>query len=378
MRISLSAPDISDAEIDAVTAVLRTRQLSLGPKLAEFEQAIAAYTGVPHAVAVSSGTAGLHLCVRALGLGEGDEVLVPSFTFIAAVNALRYERVKPVFVEIEEKTLNLDIAALERAITPQTRAIMVVHTFGCPADMDRIRVLADRHHLHIIEDACEAIGAEWDGRRVGTFGNAAVYAFYPNKQITTGEGGCVVTRDPALAARVRSLRNQGRTGDDWFDHAELGYNYRLSELACALGVEQMKRLPAILDRRETIARLYARYLADEPGLILPPLDLPNGCISWFVYVVRLRAEGLDDLAARGLRDAVLRHLRCAGIGCGRYFAPVHLQSCYSQRGPAVSLPVTQAQAARTVALPFFNHIAAEEVAEVCTVLREALQVCAVG
>ena len=251
MKIALSQPDITEAEIEAVAAVLRTPRLSLGPKLEEFEQAMAAYIGVPHAVAVNSGTSGLHLCIRALGIGEGDEVIVPSFTFIAAANAIRYERAKPVFIDIDPATLNLDPGKIEAAITPRTRAIMAVHTFGCPAPMDAILAIAGRHNLVVIEDACEAIGAEYKGRKAGSLGRAAVFAFYPNKQITTGEGGMIVTGDSDLAARMRALRNQGRyDSEDWLQHAEVGYNYRISEINCALGVGQLTRIEEILSKRE--------------------------------------------------------------------------------------------------------------------------------
>jgi perosamine synthetase len=210
MRIPLAAPDIHESDIAAVAGVLRTPRLSLGPKLEEFERGLAEYIGVPHAVAVSSGTGALHLCIRALGIGEGDEVIVPSFAFVAVANAVRYERALPVFVDIESGTLNLDPATIEAAITPKTRAILVVHTFGCPAELAEIIRIARKHSLFVIEDACEAIGAEYDGHKVGALGDVGVLGFYPNKQITTGEGGAVVTRNPVVAALVRSLRNQKR------------------------------------------------------------------------------------------------------------------------------------------------------------------------
>ena len=211
--------------------------------------------GAADAIAVSSGTSGLHLCIRALGISEGDEVIVPSFAFIAVANAVRYERATPVFVDIDPQTLNLDPSLLEQAITPRTRAIIVVHTFGCPAELASILQIARRHGLFVIEDACEAIGAEYEGQKVGALGDVGVFAFYPNKQITTGEGGAVVTNNPEIALKVRKLRNQGRDDSEaWFQHTELGYNYRISDINCALGIEQLKRIDAILDRRESIAR----------------------------------------------------------------------------------------------------------------------------
>ncbi len=257
MRIPLSSPDVQEHEIELVAAVLRTSQLSLGPKLKEFESAFTNYIGTSHAIGVSSGTAGLHLCVRALGISAGDEVIVPSFAFIAVANVLRYENAVPVFVDIEPETLNIDPARIEAAITPRTKAIFVVHTFGCPAEMSRILEIARRHHLYIIEDACEAIGANYENRKVGSLGDAGVFGFYPNKQITTGEGGIVVTNDSRIDSTIHALRNQGRTDSaDWFQHTELGYNYRLSEINCALGIGQLGRIDAILSRRAEIAAKY--------------------------------------------------------------------------------------------------------------------------
>jgi perosamine synthetase len=368
MRIPLSAPDVTEAEIEAVAAVMRSAQLSLGPKLGAFETAMADVAGVPDAVAVSSGTAGLHLCLQALGVSEGDEVIVPSFTFIAAANAIRYVGAVPVFVDIEEESLNMSPDGIERTITARTRALIVVHTFGRPADMSRILAIARRHELAVIEDACEAIGAEFEGRRVGSFGDLAVFAFYPNKQITTGEGGVVVTRRAELAAHLRVLRNQGRSpSDDWLQHVELGYNYRLSEISCALGAGQLKRLSEILQRREDVARLYDRHLSGIEGLILPLLDVPGSRISWFVYVVRLDASYTPED-----RDSIVHDLQQAGIGCGRYFGPIHLQPAYSAWRNASMLPVTEAQACRTIALPFFNRIGEDQIAEVCAALSASM------
>lgn len=364
--IPLSAPDITEAEIAAVAAVLRTGRLSLGPKLEEFEHEMAEYIGVPHAVGISSGTAGLHLCIRVFGIGEGDEVIVPSFTFIAAANAIRYERATPVFVDIEPVTLNLDPAKIEAAITPRTRAILVVHTFGVPADMQPILDIAARRRLIVIEDACEAIGAEYHGRRVGSFGHAAVFGFYPNKQITTGEGGIVITRDADIARRVRALRNQGRYETDWFQHSELGYNYRLSEMQGALGIEQLKRIETMLDTRAALAHRYHDQLKSEP-LVLPPLQLPQSRISWFVYVVRL-LPGLGQIH----RDAILRALTAEGIGCARYFAPIHLQPAYATWKNS-NLPVTESESVRTIALPFFNRLTDAQLDKVCEALSRALR-----
>lgn len=373
LQIPLSAPDISDEEIECVTRVLRTPDLSLGPELHAFEEALAAYHGVEHAIAVSSGTAGLHLALLALDVGAGDEVIVPSFTFIAVANAVLQVGATPVFAEIDPVTLNLDPTAVEQAVTPRTKAVLVVHTFGVPAQMDVLMALARRHRLSVIEDACEAIGARFEDtgqpRLVGTFGDMAVFGFYPNKQMTTGEGGAVLTRDAARAARLRSLRNQGRRpGANWLDHAEIGYNYRLSELACALGKVQLKRLDAMLDLRRAAAERYSQLLKDLPGLVLPPLELPERTISWFVYVVRL-PEGAS-------RDSVQIALRDRGIATGRYFPPIHLQPGLQAalKGEPVSLPRSESISRRTLALPFFNRIEVSQQATVALALGEALVV----
>jgi len=406
--IPFSSPDITQAEIDAVTAVLRTRHLSLGPELPAFESALAAYHGVPHAVAVSSGTAALHLALIVLGIGEGDEVILPSFAFIAVANAVLQVRATPVFAEIAQLTLNLDAAAVERAITPRTRAILVVHTFGVPAEMDALQSIARRHNLAIVEDACEAIGADFgsppNARRAGSFGDLAVFGFYPNKQLTTGEGGAVLFQNPAHAARLRSLRNQGRgpqrcpegahfvdgvegrgpqrcpegahfvdgvqgrSEGDWLDLAEAGYNYRLSDLSCALGRVQLSRIDEILALRRGAAERYNDLLTGLaiPDLELPPLTLPSRTISWFVYVVRLPRH-VD-------RDRVRAAMTARGIASGRYFAPIHLQPAVrSHPGvAAVSLPITESIAHRTLALPFFNRITPAQQQQVASALREAV------
>lgn len=379
VRIPLSAPDIAEEEIDAVCAVLRTPRLSLGPELEAFEAALAAYHSVGHAVAVSSGTAGLHLALLVLGLGEGDEVIVPSFAFVAVANAVLQVRATPVFVEIDPVTLNLDPACVERAITPRTHAILVVHTFGVPAEMDALRAIARRHGLALIEDACEAVGARFGdspaSRRVGSFGDLAVLGFYPNKQLTTGEGGAVLCHDATHARRLRSLRNQGRNydgegasaagGGGWLDHFEVGYNYRLSEMACALGRVQLSRLDPMLALREAAAKRYDELLADIYGLDRPPLELPRRTISWFVYVVRLPAHA--D------RDRVQSLVARRGIATGRYFPPIHLQPAWRARSStAPSLPLTEAIAQRVVALPFYNRITAGQQKEVAEALRDAI------
>lgn len=370
LRIPLSSPDITEAEIEAVSAVLRTNSLSLGPRLEEFEESLAAFHRMPQAIAVSSGTAALHLAIRALGIGEGDEVIVPSFTFIAVANAVRYERATPVFVDIDSITLNMDPSCVSSAITSCTRAIIVVHTFGVPAEMDALMQLARRHNLAVIEDACEAIGATYNGQCVGSFGDVATLAFYPNKQITTGEGGAVLARDSHLAGRIRALRNQGRyPSGDWLQHAEIGYNYRLSEMACALGLVQLGRLPTILAQRAEVARRYDELLAPIESILRPPLHLTSRNISWFVYVVRLA-----EYFSMSARDKILESLQRQGIGCARYFAPIHQQPAYSQFPSAqqAHLPVTEAIAQRTLALPFFNRLSLADASEVVDAIADTI------
>ena len=376
LHVSLSAPDITQAEIDAVTAVLRSPRLSFGAELTAFEAALADYHGVPHAVCVSSGTAGLHLALVTLDIGAGDEVIVPSFAFVAVANVVLQVRATPVFAEIDPIRLNLDPKAVERAVTPRTRALLVVHTFGVPAAMDALQAIARRHHLVVIEDSCEAIGAEYQGRRAGSFGDLAVLGFYPNKQITTGEGGAVLARNPAHADRLRALRNQGRVAakpspeslsvPDWLDQAEAGYNYRLSDLACALGRVQLSRIDEILALRRAAAERYHNLLQNIPGLEVPPLTVPNGTISWFVYVVRLPEEADRD----GIQTELSRH----GIATGRYFPPIHRQPFWSTHpaSQTADLPVTERVARRTLALPFFNRITSEQQVEVAEALRKAL------
>ena len=371
MTIPLSAPDITQLEIDAVTAGLRTPHLSLGPELAAFESAFAAYHAVPQAIAVSSGTAGLHLALLTLGIREGDEVIIPSFTFIAVANAVLQVRATPVFAEIDPITLNLDPEAVESVLTPRTRAILLVHTFGIPADIDAFQALAARHKLFLIEDACEAIGAEFgqppNACRVGSFGHLSVFGFYPNKQITTGEGGAVLAHDPAHATRLRSLRNQGRLPESgWLDHAEPGYNYRLSDIACALGRIQLSRIEEILSLRRAAAARYNSLLRSIPGLELPPLILPNRSISWFVYVVRLPQSAN--------RDRVQAALAQREIATGRYFAPIHLQPAWASHPSAAAahLPLTDSIARRTLALPFFNRISPDQQLRVAAALQDAL------
>lgn len=364
MRIPLACPDVHEEDIAAVTDVLRSPRLSLGPKLDEFERALVGYVGAAHAVAVSSGTGALHLCLLALGIGPGDEVIVPSFAFIAVANAVRYVRAVPVFADIDPATLNLDPSRVEAALSPLTRAILVVHTFGCPADLGALTEIARRRGIFLIEDACEALGAEYDGRKVGSYGDAAVFGFYPNKQITTGEGGALVSRERETAAAAASLRNQGREGGGTGAlHTAIGFNYRLSELNCALGVEQLKRIESILAAREAVALRYHAHLEGQPDIELPAARVARCRISWFAFVVRLAERHA------GQRERLIERMAARGIACGRYFVPIHLQPAYrDEPHRCTGLAVTEAQARRTLALPFFNRMTEAQTEEVCATL----------
>ena len=368
-RVPLSRPDISQADIDAVVAVLRTPHLSLGPKLAEFEKALAGYVGLRHGVAVNSGTSALHLVVRALGLGPGDEMITSPFTFVATANCALFEGARPVFVDIDPETWNMDVERVEAAVTDRTRLMMPVHIFGRPMPMDRITQIAARRRLPVVEDACEALGATYKGRMVGTFGVASTFAFYPNKQMTTGEGGMIVTDDDRLAALCRSMRNQGReSGAGWLAHVRLGYNYRLPDINAALGLSQVARLPEFLEARRRVAARYTEKLSELDPIVLPA-PYRDGRISWFVFVVRLA-----DRFTQEDRDKVLASLREQGIGTSNYFSPVHLQPFYRERfgyKPG-DFPVTDRIAARTLALPFYNRLTPEDQDLVIDCLKTAL------
>jgi perosamine synthetase len=370
MRVYLSRPDITEKEIKAVCDVLRTPNLSLGPNGPEFEAAFAEYIGRKRAIAVNSGTSGLFLCLQSLGVGHGDEVIVPPFTFIASSNTIMMADAKPVFVDIDPKTLNLDSTKIEYKVTKKTKAIMPVEAFGSPADFDKICKIAKIHNLIILEDSCEALGSELNGKKAGTFGKMSVFAFYPNKQITTGEGGMILTDDDKLADMCVSLRNQGRgkTGA-WLSHERLGYNFRISDINCALGIAQLSRIGEIKTKRAQVAKWYQEILADDDRLIVP--TEPPGCtISWFVFVVRLA-----DNFSQKQRDKILEKMRAEGIQVSNYFSPVHLQPFMAKQFgyEKGDFPVTESVAERTIALPFYNNLAKDDIALVCDELRRAIK-----
>jgi perosamine synthetase len=366
--IGLSAPWLDEREEELVLEVLRSGRLSLGPWIDRFEEEFAAAVGAPYAAAVSSGTAGLHLlCVNA-GIQAGDEVITSPYSFVASANCAIYEGATPVFADIDPRTLNLDPATVEAAITPRTKAIVAVDIFGYPSELEELQALAERHGLALIDDSCEALGARYKGRPLGAQGQDAVFAFYPNKQITTGEGGVVTTWSEETWKLLKSLRNQGRAdGGGWLDHARLGFNYRIDDIRAAIGIGQLEKLDRILAGRAEVAARYTELLVDVDGLGVPCPDDDDHERSWFVYVVEL-PEGTD-------REAVIAVLEAHGIGTARYLPCIHLQSYMRERYGFTDgmCPVAEAMSARTLALPFHARLAADDQEFVADTLRRALR-----
>lgn len=388
MRVPLSRPDISEKEVEYVKRVLYSGDLSLGPAVHEFESKFAEYIGAKHAVAVSSGTAALHLCMRALGIGPNDEVITTSFSFVASANCVLYVHALPVFIDIDPDTLNIDVDRIRDflesscAKDPRTglpvdqstgrtvRAILPVHVFGLPCEMGPILALAHEYHLKVVEDACEALGAEYKGRRVGTLSDIGAFAFYPNKQMTTGEGGIIVTNDDRAASYCRCLRNQGRKEDSsWLEHDQLGYNYRLSDIHCALGIAQLERIEQLLADRARAADSYNRLLSAHPYFKVLA-EFSHMKRSWFVYVIQF-----NSTPGPGLRDRILGALRNRGIGCQSYFPAIHRQP-YMKRSYLArwnSLPDTENVSDSCLALPMFSTISEDEIRYVCDSLLEVLE-----
>lgn len=366
---ALARPDITQLEIDAVVRVLQSPQLSLGPKLTEFEAGFAKLCKTRHAVACNSGTSALHMAVRAMNIGRGDEVITTPFSFVASSNCAIFEGARPVFVDVDSETWCIDPNLIERAITPKTKAIIPVDVFGVIPDMDAINRIAKAHNLRVIEDSCEAAGASLAGKPAGSLADAGVFGFYPNKQITTGEGGMVVTDDDHIADMCRSLRNQGRDAQPgWLAHARLGYNFRLSDINCAIGCVQVQRLGEILEKRSAVAAMYDEAFAGESRIIRQ--RTPDQCVkSWFVYVVRLT----DDYPP-SRRDEILDALREKGIACSNYFSPIHLQPFYQSdyRYQPGDFPVTEALAQRTIALPFHAFLEPQDVDHIVRVFKSLL------
>jgi len=386
----MSSPDLTEAERQVVAEVLNTPRLSMGPYEEAFETAVKEYSGLNHAIAVSSGTAGLHLCVRAAGISDRDWVITTPFSFVASSNVMLYERAIPIFVDVDARTGNIDTQLVAEAVEDlmqggsvakrwhprkgiqpggKLKAILPVDVFGQPADYDPLLEIASAHSLTIIEDSCEALGSTYKNRNAGTFGDAAVFAFYPNKQITTGEGGIVVTDNEDWASAIRSMRNQGRApGDTWLDHTYLGYNYRLNELSAALGAIQMTRVDELIAKRQQVAHWYLAVLENIQGIEIPQVLPTTTRMSWFVFVIRFD-PGIE-------RDAAVELLKARGIPARPYFMPIHLQPFMQerfeyQRG---DFPVTEDLGRRGLALPFSSVMSEEQVGLVCEALKQVVEI----
>ena len=375
MKVPLSSPDIVEKDIEAVVGVMKTRFLSIGPKVVEFEKRMNSFAGTKYAVAVNSGTSALHLIIRGMGIKEGDKVLTTPFSFISSSNCILFEGARPLFVDIEKDTLNLDadkvekkLGSLNREKLERVKALLVVDAFGQPADWDRFKEIGKKYNLKLIEDSAEALGAEYKGKRAGSLGEVGVFAFYPNKQISTGEGGILVTDNEELARLARSMRNQGRgESGEWLDHERLGYNYRMDELSAALGCSQMERIEEIVDKRAKVAGMYGEKLAEVEEVQVPCIAPYVSKMSWFVYVVRLK-RGID-------RNKVIKYLNEEGVQCKPYFTPIHLQPFYRKMFgyKEGDFPVTEDVTGRTIALPFFNNLKEEQIDYVVEKLKCGLQ-----
>lgn len=369
MKIEMAMADIDENDVQGVVEVIRSKRLALGSKNLEFEKMVCDKLGVKHAITVNSGTSALHLIIKSLGIGPGDEVLVPSFTFVASVNAILFENATPVFVDVDATTYNFCVKSAEKMITKKTKAIMVVDVFGHPADWNAINAFAKKHNLKVIDDCCEALGAKYDGKYVGGFGDAGAFAFYPNKQMTTGEGGMIVTNDDKLAELCRSYRNQGRGAmSAWLEHDLLGYNYRLDEMSASLGCTQFAKIDKMLADREKVAAQYVKELAKYPHIRTQVIK-ENVTMSWFVFVVTLD-QNCD-------RNAVMKELEGKGIPSRAYFSPVHTQKYFGDLIDVKKchLPVTMDISTRTIALPFHGMLTSEEVCYVVENLANAVKKC---
>jgi len=369
--IPLAKPDITDLERKAVIEVLKTPILSLGPKLREFEKRIADFSGVKYAVATNSGTSALHLIIRSLGIGEDDEVITTPFSFISSSNCILYEKARPVFVDIDSKTLNIDTSEIEKKITKKTKAILAVDVFGLPADWGKLKKIVKKHKLFLIEDSAEALGSEYKGKKCGSFGEAAILSFYPNKQITTaGEGGLVLTDNKEIADFCCSVRNQGRKaeGSEWLEHIRLGYNYRMPEVCAAMGIAQLKRINEILKKRKKVAEIYNKKLINFPEIEIPYV-IPGVKISWFVYVIRLKKK-----YSQKNRDKIIKEMAKKGIQCSNYFYPIHLQPFYKKTFgfKKDDFPICEQVSERTIALPFYNNLKEKEIDSVVRALKKII------
>jgi len=378
-KILLSQPDITDLERKAVQEVLETTILSLGPKVEEFEKKIAEYVGRKYAIAVNNGTSALHLIIRALDIRDNDEVITTPFSFISSSNCILYERAKPVFVDIDPQSLNINTSKIEKKITKKTKAILAVDVFGYPADWNELTRIVKKYNLYLIEDSAEALGSEYlsphqnfggggKGKKCGSFGNAAIFSFFPNKQITTaGEGGVVLTDNKEISDFCYSVRNQGRRQDNnkWLEHIRLGYNYRMPEVCAAMGIVQLQRIEEVLKKRAKVASLYNEKLKD-----FEEIELPNNMSSWFVYVIRLNEKYEQED-----RDRIIREMRERGIECSNYFYPIHLQPYYKKRFgfKQGDFPNCEYVSERTIALPFYNNLQEEQIDYIVETLKKIIK-----
>jgi dTDP-4-amino-4,6-dideoxygalactose transaminase len=389
MQIPMSSPDITDAEREAVAEVLQTPNLSMGSRIQKFEATFQDYVGIKHAIGVSSGTAGLHLCVRAAGIDQGDLVITTPFSFVASSNVILFERAIPIFVDVDPISGNINPQLVAKAVkdlseggtaqdrwfprggaenAKQLKAILPVDVFGQPADMDPICRIAEEYGLKVIEDSCEALGAEYKERKAGTLGDFGVFAFYPNKQMTTGEGAVIITEDDQAADMMRALRNQGRSpGDTWLQHTHLGYNYRLDEMSAALGAVQASRLDSMIDKRARVASWYSGRLARIPGIEVPSVATYTTRMSWFVYVIRFIKE-LD-------RDVIAQKLGELGVPARPYFVPIHQQPYMVTRFgyQARDFPITEDLGQRSLAIPFSSIMTEDQVDYVCQSIRDVIK-----
>jgi perosamine synthetase len=364
-EIPLSSPFIQQDDIKAVVDVLKTRWLSLGPKVPEFEKKFAEFIGAKYAVVVNSGTSALHLAVKSLGMGPGDEVIVTPFSFVASANCVLFEGAAPVFVDVEPETFNIDPKKIEEKITSKTKAIIPVDVFGRPSDKEAIMRIAKKHNLKVIEDSAEALGAKYKGKNVGTFGDCAIFAFYPNKQMTTGEGGVLVTNNKEIYDLCMSYRNQGRGSDgEWHEYIRLGYNYRITDIQCALGISQLKKINVMLKKREQIAAEYAKRLSKINGIKLPFDSTKDLKVSWFVYVIQINKSENKEL--------FMQELKKRGVECSAYFQPIHLMKFYKEKFgfKQGDFPVCESIAKTTIALPFYTHMKIEDIDYVCKQVAE--------
>ena len=368
-RVPLARPYLDEREEELVLEVLRSGRLSLGPTIDRFEELFAERVGAPYAAAVSSATAGLHLLVRTAGIGAGDEVITTPLSFAATANCFLYEGATPVFADVDARTWNVDPAAVEAAITDRTRAVIAVDIFGYPSELDSLIDLCQRHGLTLIDDSAEALGAQYKGKPIGSHGPPAVFGFYPNKQLATGEGGVVTTHSEQLREELVSLRNQGRSysGGSWFDHVRLGFNYRWTDIQAAVGIAQLEKLDELLTLRSAAAARYNELLAGVDGVKLAPADDDDHRRSWFVYVVQLTPE-LD-------RARVMADMREHGVDVAEYMPCIHLLTYMRERFAFTEglCPVAEEISSRTLALPFFPGLEAEDQEYVVEVLREALE-----